>query len=372
MKGISLNVERSKETLERLWSEVSKLPKERLYEVTFVEDRNIVDCIKDIVRGRNKSYKYALVTQVLAKMSNPLVNALALQKKAQIQGSFDARSFCRKVVVEFEKAHFRGIIGGAEDPYVSKPLRHPMISLDEQIFSHIRDKEGWKKLYYVLKAVQEKNDKSFTENVLKQILLEIRKIKEELETEIPMEAILSDIPAHKLKQAVDMFLKTPSEGARAQSLVYALMRVLNKKVNVFGKIESSRSTVADTYARKMADIECFGKDGSIKVGISVTESLDSRKLREELDKAIERRLSKLIIIAHKIKSDENFRKVLDTYKDKVDFVVNDLNSFILTLTTLLNEKMRREFLVEVARVLEELGYLEHLEAWHKTLSTLFK
>jgi hypothetical protein len=38
---------------------------------------------------------------VLAKAVNPSVNTLALQKQSKLPYSFDARSFCKKVVVKF-------------------------------------------------------------------------------------------------------------------------------------------------------------------------------------------------------------------------------------------------------------------------------
>lgn len=356
--------------LEELWKEILKIPKENLDKISFIDDELIIKYIRDIIKGKNKSYKYALLTQVLAKALDPSINALALQKQASIPGAFDARSFCRKVIIAFEKKYCRGVIGGSEDPYVSKPLRHPMITLDKEVFQHIKDKKGWKKLYHVLNTIQTKNDEAFTINVLKQILLEIRKIKEELET--PVEISSSSISAHMLKQAIELFLGKPSEGARAQSIIYALMRVLNRRVHAFENIRSSRSTVADIYSKRLADIECLGKDGSVKIGISVTEYLDARKLREELDKAMDKKLEKLVIVAYRIKENEELKEVLRSYEDKVDYIINDLINFILTLTTLLNDKTRREFLEEVENVLKELEYLEHLKEWREIISSIFK
>lgn len=243
-----------------------------------------------------------------------------------------------------------------------------MISLD--VIQHIKDKNGWKILHNILKTVEKTNDINFTRNVLKQTLLEIRKILEEVRTGATLPIIKSGVSAFELREIINEFLSKPSEGARSQAIAYALMRVLNKKINAFEKVVSMKSTVADEYARRLADIECFNSKGELKVGIAVTEDLDMRKLREELDKAIERGIGRLIIVAYRIKVKHNILHQLVNYYEKkygIDIIINNLVGFIVLLTTLLNNKMRIDFLEEVRKVLLELGYPEHLTDWVKIL-----
>ena len=365
-----LDDKRGYEELHKLWSEILKIPIDKLDKVRYVDDKQLAlaNNIRSIVRGRTKSFKYALLTQLLAKLIEPSVNALAIQKQAKIRGAFDARSFCRKAVVKFEKECLEGVLGKSEDPYVSKPLRHAMISLD--VIQHIKDKNAWKKLHHILETIEKTNDENFTRNVLKQTLLETRKLLEEVRTGIAPPIIKLGITALELKEIINEFLSKPSEGARAQAIVYALMRVLNNRLNIFEEIVSTKSTVADEYAKRLADIECFNSKGELKVGIAVTEDLDSRKLREELDKAIERGIGKLMIVANRIKVKHKILHQLVNYYEKkygIDIIINSLVDFIVFLTTLLNNRMRIDFLEEVRKVLLELGYPEHLTDWAKIL-----
>jgi hypothetical protein len=289
-----------------------------------------------------------------------------------LKGSFDARSFCKAVVVEFEKDHLENILGGSHDPYVSKPLRHESISLD--IIKEIKDKEGWGALYDVLKVVQEKNDVEFTRRVLKQVLLEIRRLLVEIQAskEISISAFSISPTLIDLNNAINRYLEEPSEGARAQAIVYALINVANKRIKAFKDIRTTKSTVADKYAGKFADIECIGENEKMKVGISVTEVLDYRKLREELDKSIQRNVNRLILLAHKIKLDPCFQEIINHYMRnyKIDVVVESIVEFISIFTTILNDRMREEFILEVIKILRELGYQDHLIDWIKILKDM--
>ncbi|MHA1593929.1 MAG: restriction endonuclease, SacI family [Candidatus Baldrarchaeia archaeon] len=369
MNSSEIDIRKAQEILENLWNNIiQKIPHEKLKKVSFIEDSQLLSDIRSIIRGKMKSFKYALLTQVLAKLVNPSINALALQRQANIPGAFDARSFCKKVVVDFERKFLRSVLGGSSDPYVSKPLRRAVISLD--VIKHIKDKNGWTRLYNILKRVEEVNDRKFTEKILCQILVEIRKMLIEVEMDKKVPIAASSISTLELKQIISEFLSKPSEGARPQVIVYALIRVLNRKTNAFNIIRSAKSTVPDEYAGRLADIECLDNSGNLKVGIAVTEELSIQKLREELDKAAKRNIRRLIIVAHKIKlHPDNMYDLIEYYEKEhnMDIVINDLTNFILLLTTLLNNEMRIQFLEEVREVLIELEYSEHLVDWFNIL-----
>jgi len=60
------------------------------------KNRKIID---EIVNGDHLTYKYVLATALLAKATEPKVNPLALQSGAGVEGAYDARSLCHKVIV---------------------------------------------------------------------------------------------------------------------------------------------------------------------------------------------------------------------------------------------------------------------------------
>ena len=89
---------------------------------------NLVVLLKKVILGSHKTYKYVLVTSLLAKAVNSRANAVSLQAGAPISGAYDARSLCHKVVVPFEREHLVNALGGSNEPYLNKPARFTHLS----------------------------------------------------------------------------------------------------------------------------------------------------------------------------------------------------------------------------------------------------
>ena len=80
--------------------------------------------IKTILRSPHKTYKYMLITALVAKSTNSRVNTLSLQTSHKSRGAYDARTLCHKVVVPFERLHLGNVLGGSNEPFVNNPARH--------------------------------------------------------------------------------------------------------------------------------------------------------------------------------------------------------------------------------------------------------
>ena len=98
-------------------------------------DEIIANKIKVVILGSHKTYKYILVTNLLAKATNSRVNALCLQAGAPLKGAFDSRSLCHKVLVPFEREHLVNALGASNEPYLNKPAR----------FTHLSEKNAVRK-----------------------------------------------------------------------------------------------------------------------------------------------------------------------------------------------------------------------------------
>jgi len=229
--------------LKHYWKEIIDIPEEELEKRDFIRDESLKEKIRGILKGKTISYRYALLTQLLAKVMNPSLNALVLQKQSILPGAFDARSFCRKVIVKFESESLKNILGGSHDPYVNKPLRYSEISLEHE--KHIKNVEGWKALYKLLSSVQE--NPSLAESMLKQALLEIRRELLRLEREKRLiESRKPHITLSQLKEILREFLSERSLGVRPQVVVYSLLQTLNAKTGYFADIfvaERQRSQI---------------------------------------------------------------------------------------------------------------------------------
>jgi hypothetical protein len=84
--------------------------------------------LKRVVTGSHLTYRYMMVTALLAKATNEAINPLAVQAKADIENAFDARSLCHAVIVPYEASLFKSALGGSNEPYLNKPARIPFLS----------------------------------------------------------------------------------------------------------------------------------------------------------------------------------------------------------------------------------------------------
>lgn len=88
-------------------------------------DCPIKDVIDFVMAGKNcLTYRYILLTALLAKSVCPQVDILSLQAGDASEGAYDARSLASKVVYPFQKNILSNVLDGANnDPLVNKPAR---------------------------------------------------------------------------------------------------------------------------------------------------------------------------------------------------------------------------------------------------------
>lgn len=86
--------------------------------------------IESIIMGEHLTYRYILITSLLAKATHEGVHTLALQAGAQVEGAFDARSLCHKVIVP---SPLNRSLGRSNEPFLNKPARYKTLSRDNPV-----------------------------------------------------------------------------------------------------------------------------------------------------------------------------------------------------------------------------------------------
>lgn len=87
--------------------------------------KNFIDYVID---NTHLTYKYVLFTALLAKATDETINPLCLQKHSTLEGAYDARTICHKVIVKFEMETLQKALGGSNEPFLNKPARFPELS----------------------------------------------------------------------------------------------------------------------------------------------------------------------------------------------------------------------------------------------------
>jgi SacI restriction endonuclease len=109
--------------------------------------------IEAIVTGPHLTYRYVLVTALLAKATDHRVNPLSLQARAALNGAYDARSLCHKVIVPHEPDLMDNALGGSNEPYLNKPARFKQLSPRNAVRAG-RDQRTLRQLCQLLSRVQ--------------------------------------------------------------------------------------------------------------------------------------------------------------------------------------------------------------------------
>jgi hypothetical protein len=341
------------------WEEVLSKPTAPQY----IKDEDLRRKISRLVRSATKSYRYAILTQPLAKATDHSLNCLSLQAKAGPR-AFDARSFCKRVILPFERQILGGLLGMSSDPYVSKPLRHDVISL--RYLDEIRDKEGWEELHHVLETIERENDKEFTSNVLRQILSEIaRDWMEQMEPPIP-----PSMNMQQLREVMRQYLSEPSGGVRLQMTVYALLESANEKVGLYREIKTEKVTAPDISTGRAADVECYDLEDNLKLAVAVTEILRAAKLEEDLRKATERKVQNLIVVTREIREENQIKALLKRYADRVNVTILKPHDLIESMISFLEGETLVKFVANLGKALKDFAYYRDFGRWSKLLTEI--
>ena len=172
------------------------------------------DRIGALLVWKPKIYRCYVLTQTLAHATNPALDPRCLQAKCGFEGGFDARTFAKNVVAEWEREHGNAL-GLASDPYVGNPARVPEIS--EKHIEAQGDPAGYRKVISLLDHVRSL-DREGSIRFLDQILIEYRRI-------LDRQAVVYPSPTRvrldTLLEAVRSYLTESSKGTRLQAAVVA-------------------------------------------------------------------------------------------------------------------------------------------------------
>jgi hypothetical protein len=354
--------------LSQYWSEV-RTRAEQGDNSNYVEGR-FFEIIRDSVGDEtDKSYRYVAITQLLAKIVDPSLDCRSLQESAAISGAFDPRGFCKKVVVPFEREQFHGVLGRSPDPYVSNPLRVPLLAKGGR--APKSDAEMWDKLCELTEAVQVRRDAKFTIGLFRQTLLEIyRKLRNaQISYDVPLR-----VSTDQAIWLIEEFGKTRSGGDRILAVAAALFHIIGKYFFLFDpEVKRGKITESDDASGQAADIECNGSGGSIRVAVEVKDrELVVSDIEEKLAATRKKGITEVLFVSSKpSKLDIGIKDVLKReFAAGQNINVLDLSVLTRCVLVLAGENARKDFLSRVGLELDRYSDKKHRLAWREVLSSV--
>ena len=227
--------------LEQAWSDTNQaqivppIPLKNLIEKVFA------------ARSGSKGFKYVLVTGALAKAVSPEIHPRALQAGSSLRGAYDARSLCHKVVVSFEKTK-GNLFGMSNEPFLSKPLRHPEHYKDNP---QLRNKSMATALHDALELIREAEPEDVHSALVH--MLRLGKMRSQ---SIKAAVTIAHCTLSLCETFLAQFLTKADGGARLVAIWASILKLTNEDADV--RVYNPNSS--DTYAKTTGDVEVFEEE----------------------------------------------------------------------------------------------------------------
>lgn len=318
------------------------------------------------------SIRYAFVTQLLGKVADPTRSLLSLQagKKggdgAYALGAWNARSFSTEVVVPWV-ADNHNVLGTSAEPYASKPLRRPRLTLD---MPDVKNAAEWRNLATFFEALTNA-DTHEIQDIFRRCLQSLARRLKRQQFQYPIPRRIS---MERLSKMLDAFLGEASQGLRPLAVSAALMKVLGKAFSLFSDVRAQGLNEADTASGMPGDIMCYGiHESKIVLVVEVKDhKLRLLDLRSSITKARQSgdRLSSLLFAVPGIREQEREQiesRIEREWAAGLNVYHVDIQTLARAAFSLLDEHWRVEFLEKTGEELDSRGEYKHREAWRRLL-----
>jgi len=211
--------------------------------------------IKAVLTGSHKTYKYVLITGLLAKATDNKANAIALQAGAPIEGAYDARSLCHNVVVPFERDFLQSALGGSNEPFLNKPARFTHLSSTNAVRKG-NDKETLLTLIHIFDSIKtSKLAGEYLACALEILNERITELKELTNSTIKYSPTLVEI-----YEFIFNFLDKSFEGETCAIIIGTLEKIFYEKLGANYKVITHKVNESGASSKEIGDIDIYKGD----------------------------------------------------------------------------------------------------------------
>lgn len=321
--------------------------------------------IRKVLSGSHKTYKYVLVTALLAKASNAKIDPLTLQAGAPLKGAYDARSLCHQVIVPFERDFLHSALGGSNEPFLNKPARFTHLSNDNAV-RRGNDKETLELLLTTLPKIKKSEEaKAYLACALEFLNERIKELLILNDSEIKYNPTLVEV-----YEFIYRFLEKSFEGETSAITVGALEKLYHSKQKNSFKVLVHKVNQSGASSKEVGDIDIY-KGKVFQYAVEVKDKqFTAYDLEHAFKKIIEGKGKKgQFIYGPNAKFDDAIIKAKLTEFDKKGFMtlfldIHTYSRFMLFKTDLLDKKEFIECLMQTAT---EINAKEAVKKWIQSL-----
>jgi hypothetical protein len=318
--------------------------------------------IENVMAASDVTFKYILVTGYLAKCANPAAHARAIQAGSALNGAYDARSLCHKVVVGFEKSK-GNLFGLSNEPYLNKPARHPEHNGSNP---QLRNKIGAKILHRALEQAQ-----SASPAKLRQGLVHILRVGAQHAAGEKQVKVTTKVNLAQVMSFITEFLAESDGGCRLVGVWGGFQALLseNREIKVYSP------NASDYFGKTSGDVEVYYDGVLVSASECKQRPLNLDDVNHGLKKSRENDVPEylFVISAGVADGQENaIENALRDHADEVDSALLDIWKLAVPLAALLNPLRRSQFGGKVVELLREMRKFESANAaaglWNRLTS----
>lgn len=303
--------------------EAERLLRETWREVTDSDDSAYIDeyIIKQGLRQvlaadkyGTRTFKYILLTNVLAKAVNSEINALALKDSSDLDGSFNSGGLATDVVTDWEKDNGERLGGSNEPRTNSVYYRQAELNTDHEV----RNDDLYQTMIRVLSGLEEQSatGELAPMNVLRQALYEVS----QLESTTVSYTNPPDVSYLELVDAVRKYLTESNTGERLAAVTAGVLDAqyfFAGREDVYIKVD--HVNVADENSNAAGDVEIFESEDEESL-LQAIEVKDKPVTKADIQHSIatgrEHELNEYLFVAgHGFRSDAERERALDAMLD---------------------------------------------------------
>jgi hypothetical protein len=222
--------------------------------------------IKRILAGDHLTYRYVFLTALVAKSVNQKVNCLALQAGADLEGAYDARSLCHKVLVPFEREFLVNAMGGSNEPFLNKPARYTHLSLSNAV-RRGNDRET---LALLCKILPEVKTSAEAFDALVDSLNMLLVIAAKARAVVGTTTVVGDNQKAEVMLLIDRLVSRSMEGESCSLAVTAILECLSRGPLKGAKVEVHPVNQCGASSLEVSDVDVF-YEGKLTASLEVKD-----------------------------------------------------------------------------------------------------
>jgi len=273
-----IDYKKAERLLREVWQEVSNSDDSR-----YVNDNILRQGLHQVFAADKygtRTFKYILLTNVLAKAVNPEINALALKDNSDLDGSFNSGGLATDVVTDWEKDNGERLGGSNEPRTNSIYYRQAELNTDYEV----RNKDLYQTMIRVLSDLEEQSGSDGIDpvNVLRQALYEIS----QLESTTVSYRNPPDVSYLALVDVVREYLTESNTGERLAAVTAGILDAqyfFAGRGDVYIKVD--HVNVADENSKAAGDIEIFESEAE-EILLQAIEVKDKPAVKADIQHSI--------------------------------------------------------------------------------------